>query len=296
MNQAFELCATRVREADKDRFLATLFAPEPYRGALFALYAFDAEISEVRDRITSPLPGEVRLQWWRDVLTGTEPGDAAANPIALASREAVRRFSLPVPALLDLIDARTFDLYDDPMESLAALEAYAAATSAAMIKLAARVLNHGQEPGCDEPVRHAGMASSLVVLLQQFGLHSCRGQRYLPSDVLARHGAQAVDFHAGQAPAELNAALAGLRRLARDHLSALKSSGAGVRARLLPAFLPVSLAPLALAEMERTDADPLHPRRAAQWRRQWTLWRAARNPARFINVKPDDPVGSGGRQ
>jgi 15-cis-phytoene synthase len=296
MDQAFEYCAAQVREANKDRFLATLFAPERHRGPLFALYAFDAEMSEVRDRITSPLPGEVRLQWWRDVLTGTEQGDAAGNPIALALRNVVRDFTLPVPALLDLIDARTFDLYDDPMASLAALEAYAAATSAAMIKLAAQVLNDGQEPGWDQAIRHAGMANTLVVLMQQLALHSSRGQCYVPNDVLLRHGAQPADIHAGKVTAELRAALAELRGLARDHLSALMSGDVGVPGRLLPAFLPASLAPLALTEMERANADPFRPRSAPQWRRQWTLWRAARNPARFVNVKPDDPARTGGRQ
>ena len=296
MDQAFEYCAAQVREANKDRFLATLFAPERHRGPLFALYAFDVEMSEVRDRITSPLPGEVRLQWWRDVLTGTEPGDAAANPIALALRNVVRDFTLPVPALLDLIDARTFDLYDDPMASLAALEAYAAATSAAMIRLAAWVLNDGQEPGCDEALRHAGMANTLVVLMQQLALHSSRGQRYLPDDVLAKHGAQPADLHGGKLTADLRAALAELRRLARDHLSALKFGDVGVPGRLVPAFLPASLAPLALTEMERANADPFRLRSAPQWRRQWTLWRAARNPARLIHVRRDDPAGTADRQ
>ncbi len=40
---------------------------ESRRGALQALYAFNAEIAGIRDRIRQPLPGEIRLQWWRDV-------------------------------------------------------------------------------------------------------------------------------------------------------------------------------------------------------------------------------------
>lgn len=296
MEQAFTFCADRVREADKDRFLATLFAPERYRGPLFTLYAFDAEIWEVRDRITSPLPGEVRLQWWRDVLTGTEPGDAAANPIALALREVVQRYSLPPPALLDLIDAHTFDLYDDPMGSLGALEGYAAATSATMIRFAAQVLNDGQEPGQEEACGHAGIASGLVGLLLQLGQHSVRGQRYLPDDVMARHGAQAADLHLGQATSALRDALTEMRTVAEHHLAALRTEGGGVPQRLLPAFLPVSLAPLALAAMERANADPFRPPVVPQWRRQWALWRAARNPARFIRTRRDDLVESGDRR
>ena len=295
MDQALQYCEARVRELDKDRFLATLFAPERQRGPLFALYAFDAEIAQVRDRITSPLPGEVRLQWWRDVLTGAEPGDAAANPIAAGLLDTVYRFALPVPALLGLIDARSFDLYDEPMATLAALESYAAATSGTIIRLAARVLSDGAEPGHAAASGHAGMACSITDLLLRLPQHCARGQRYLPDEVLERHGATAADLHGGRVTDELRAVLAELYQLAGHHLAALRS-GDGIPLRLLPAFLPVSLAPPVLARMARAGADPFHPRIAPQWRRQWTLWRAARNPARFIEIRRDDPGGTGDRQ
>jgi len=296
MDKWIEVCTTRVREADKDRFLATLFAPERHRAPLFALYAFDAEISEVRDRINSPMPGEVRLQWWRDVLTETERSYAGANPVALALREVVRNYALPVPLLLDLIDAHAFDLYNRPMPTLSALQAYAAATSATMIRLAAKVVNDGAEAEDEEAFRHAGMASTLTWLLRRFGTHSSRGQRYLPNDVLARHGAQAADIGAGRVSKKLRSVLAGLRALAGSHLATLKNEGPGVPERLAPAFLPVSTAPLVLAVMGRAMADPFRPPVVPLWRRQLTLWRAARRPERFLNVRRDDPAESGGRR
>jgi phytoene synthase len=294
MQDAFSFCQARVREADKDRFLATLFAPERYRGPLFALYAFAAEIARVRDRITSPLPGEVRLQWWRDVLTGTAAGDAAGNPIAAGLLDAVGRFALPVPMLLDLIDAHTFDLYDEPMMTLAELENYAAGTSATTMRLAAGILTDGTQPGREATFRHAGIASVITAVLQRLPLHSARGQRFIPDDVLARHGATAVDVHAARATTALRSALAELRETARSHLAAVKA-GDGITQRLLPAFLPVALIAPTLARMERKDADPFRPLTIPQWRRQWMLWRAARNPGRFIRVRPDGPAGSGDR-
>src|SRR5471032_2107824 len=68
MQDAFTHCEQLVRTGDKDRFLATLFAPEKYRRALFALYAFNLEVARVREIAREPMPGEVRLQWWADVL------------------------------------------------------------------------------------------------------------------------------------------------------------------------------------------------------------------------------------
>ncbi len=69
-------CEQLVREADKDRFLATLFAPAARRPALFALYAFNAEIARVRDIAREPMPGEIRLQWWREVVEGGRSEEA----------------------------------------------------------------------------------------------------------------------------------------------------------------------------------------------------------------------------
>ena len=287
MEQAFQFCETRVREADKDRFLATLFAPERLRAPLFALYAFDLEIAQVRDRISSPLPGEVRLQWWRDVLTGSGPGNAA-SPIAAGLLDAVRRVALPVTALTDLIDAHTFDLYDEPTATVADLEKHATATAGAVIRLAAWILNDGHESGLVKQASHAAVANTITDVMLRLSWHSVRGQRYVPDDVLARHGASATDVLAGRATLEVKAALVELRDVARQHLAALRSEGAGVPARLLPAFLPVSLVPSRLERLERRDADPFRPQIVPQWRRQWTLWRAARRPARFIRTAPDD--------
>jgi phytoene synthase len=285
MQTAFQFCEARVRETDKDRYLATLFAPERHRGPLFALYAFDGEIAHVRDRISLPLPGEVRLQWWRDILTGVGTGDAAAAPIASGLLAVVQRYALPVPALLDLIDTRTFDLYDDPMATLAALDDYAAGTSVAIVRLAARILNDGSDPGQEALACHAGTAATITAMLQRLPLHSARGQRYVPDDLLARHGAEAADLHSGRITPQLRAALAELREIVRRHLAALRMADDGVPERLLPAFLPVSLIAPTLARMEQSD--PLKPPTVPQWRRQWTLWRAARDPARFVHVTPE---------
>ena len=96
-----------MREADRDRYLATLFAPAEQRDALFALYAFNVEIARVRDLAREPMPGEIRLQWWREALSGEREGEAAAHPVAAALRETLARYGLLATPLLELIDAHT---------------------------------------------------------------------------------------------------------------------------------------------------------------------------------------------
>ena len=89
MQDAYAHCEAVVRAADKDRFIAALFAPAGLRRHLHALYAFNSEIARVRDAAREVLPGEIRLQWWRDALAGEARGEADANPIAAALLDTV---------------------------------------------------------------------------------------------------------------------------------------------------------------------------------------------------------------
>lgn len=72
--QSYEHCGATLYEADRDRYLATLFAPQDKRRHLVALYALAAEVSGIREKVSDPMPGQIRLQWWMDVLDGARAG------------------------------------------------------------------------------------------------------------------------------------------------------------------------------------------------------------------------------
>ncbi len=286
MDENYRHCEALVRTADKDRYLATLFAPAETRGPLFALYAFKHEISTVRDRAREPMPGEIRLQWWRDVLNGERAGEAASNPVATALIETIARFNLPVTPLLDLIEAHAFDLYDDPMPSLSALEGYGRHTESTALRLAAGILVGDEGEGNDPitPVsEHAGIASSIARILRSLGRDAARRQIFVPADALAQRGVRIDYLLAGQATTELREALADLTAQARRHFSEFEKGLPQVAAAAMPAFLQVALVPGYLAAMERPDYDPFRSDPSVpQWRRQWTLWRAAGRYARMM--------------
>jgi len=275
MPDAFAYCENLLRAGDKDRWLASLFAPADRRPHLHALYAFNLEIARVRELAHEAMAGEIRLQWWREVLAGTRPGEAAANPVAAALMETVARHDLPLQTFLDLIEARAFDLYNDPMPSLDAFAAYGRHTASGLIALAARVLARDRD--VSEAAGPAGIAYATTGLLRTLALHASRGQIYLPADVLARHGADLSDILAGRTTDALRAALAELRGFAREHFDLFAARRRALPRAVAPAFLPVALVPAYLARMERRDYDPFTtPVEVPQWRRQWLLWRAAR--------------------
>jgi phytoene synthase len=276
---AFAHCENLVREADKDRFLASLFAPDGERRDLFALYAFDAEVAGVQGRVREPLAGELRLQYWYDVVAGA--GEPGGNPLALALLEMLKRRVLPRERLLELLEARRFDLYDETFSTRNDLENYALKTSSNVVELAMRVLG---APGTAELglARSAGIAYAIAGLARSFALHASRGKIFVPEEILAAHGASRADILAGRSGPPLLAALADFRRQAHGHLDRIRDAVRGLPDRLVPALLPVTLVRRYLDRMDRGDYEPFRtPVDVPQWRKQWLLWRAARDPRRI---------------
>jgi phytoene/squalene synthetase len=96
-----------VRAADRDRFLAALFAPEPQRSDLLALLAFDHELARTRTVTREPMMARIRLQWWREAMAeAASEAEPRAQPIVESLSETVRRHDLALQHLIALIDAR----------------------------------------------------------------------------------------------------------------------------------------------------------------------------------------------
>jgi len=279
MQDAFAYCAELVRAADRDRFLSSLFAPAEHRAALHALYAFNVEVARVREVAREPLPGEIRLQWWSEVVNGERAEEAAANPVASALLSVIERHRLAVSALTALIDARCFDLYDDPMARLADLEAYVRKTSSTLLALAAQILAGGDAEVMETIAAPAGIAYAIAGLLRAFPLHAARRQLYVPLELLEHHGVEPQDIFAGRSSKNLSAAFGELQDVARRHLLAAHQQIATLPDAALPAFLPVALVRPSLDRLARRD--PFAPAELSPWRRQWLIWRAARNPSRI---------------
>jgi phytoene synthase len=265
------LCLAALREADRDRYLAGLLTPVDRRPAIVSLYAYNAELARVRDLVREPLPGEVRLQYWRDLLEGSAHGETAANPVAAELLKAVKERGLPVGPLVAMADARIFDLYDDPMETTGMFEGYAGETSAALIQLAALVLDPNAAEGAFDIVGHAGVALAAAGALLLLPIHRARGQVYIPLQILSAAGLDRETFLNDAEPVRQKAAIEAFAGYGLDHLRQARSAGV-IPKSLLPAFLPASLASGVLKRASRDGTSVLEGRlRAPQWRRQLAM-------------------------
>lgn len=271
-DSAEKFCADLVRAQDFKSYAASLFASPEARRAWLALAAFNVEVAHVRDHVSQPLPGEIRLQWWRGVLTGEgQATEHEGNPVAAELLRAMSLHDLPPETLVRLIDAHVFDVYDDPMPDMAALEAHCRDTSAALYALRARILG-ANSPEVERLAEHAGIADGLTDVMLDLPRHAARRQLYLPGDLVNLHGVVAQEFFLRQVTPSLKEALAHLRREARAQIEQVTLGLKRVPPIARAVFLPLPVVERTLTRLE--TSDPFTPPALTRLRTLWTMWRA----------------------
>jgi NADH dehydrogenase [ubiquinone] 1 alpha subcomplex assembly factor 6 len=254
--------AAMLRRHDPDRFLATLAAPEAVRPALWALLAFNYEIARVREMVSQPVLGQIRLQWWREALDEIYGGGPVRrHEVATPLSEALRRFPVRRAHLDALIDARERDLGAEPPATLQDLEGFLEATSSRLIAAEAEILS-GADGG--DAARLLGLAWGLVGLIRAVPYQHAAGICHIPAEL-------GWTLQQGRSPA-LGVALAHLGRIAGEHLSAARALRDRVPSPALPAFLIGRIAAFRLQQLSAAAWDPYRPPAPdplASWRIAW---------------------------
>ncbi len=235
-------CRDLVRVHDRDRYLASLFAPHDKQNHLWALLAFDAELTRIPALVSDAQIGEIRFQWWLDTLDGIFAGNPQDHPVAIGLANAISAARLAKTPLENLVKARTAELYDDVMPSLHDLETYLGETQSALIQMSAQILAGDAAQKSSEAAGLAGVAFGLAEILH----NQPRLKAFVPKTMSIN------DLH-----------LHAEKRL-QEARNLLPTIDAGA----MPAFLHVALTATMLKKSETSQSlGPL--------RRQWMIWRAA---------------------
>lgn len=243
-----------VRRHDRDHFVTALFAPADRRESLFALYAFNAELARIRESVSEPLLGEIRLQWWRDAVATLHGGGEIAHPVAVGLGAAMRSHRLSRERLDRLIDARATDLSDEPPADLAALESYVAGTAGTLAVLAIEALGAGEATAA-EAAHHAGMGWGLTGVLRAAAFRARAGRAALPADLMGAHDVTVASLNARPAAQGVVAVARSVATRAREHLDLARVRRTAVPRRARAALLTVPLADIYLARLERARYD-----------------------------------------
>ena len=278
LKAAADYLADMVEAQDHDRFLTAVTVPEAARGAVMALLAFNIEVAKVRESVSENLIGQMKLQWWRDVIGAVYEGKSApkGNPVAEGLAEAIRAHGLSQVHFDALLEARARDMNDDSPTDVEALESYAEGTSARLTALMLEVLGvRDAESG--EAGRHVGIAWALTGMLRAVLFHARANRFLLPQDLMAAENLSGHDLQEQRNAAKVAVVVERIAALARAHLEKARALRKEIDPRALPALLPATLADGYLKAMARQGYDVFDPRHALQrpaaLRLMWNAWR-----------------------
>jgi NADH dehydrogenase [ubiquinone] 1 alpha subcomplex assembly factor 6 len=244
-------CGEMVRKHDPDRFLLSLYEPAAQREALFALYAFNHEIAKTREVVTETQLGLIRLQWWRDALSGYyERGDVLKHQGLEPLCAAIKAHDLPREDLDNLIYAREFDLEDRLPANLEGMVKYAAYTNAPLISLGLKVLGQTATP---EQVQAIAAAYGLTGLLRAAPVHLRQHRCYLPEDLIHRQEMSVYDLYDGSAIQKLPPVTRAVWQEADRQLQSLHAAPKPLRRM-------AKLTRLYLGQIKSADFDVFSPR------------------------------------
>ena len=221
-----------------------------------ALYDFNLEIARIRETVSDPMVGQLRLKWWYDALDRLAADAAPKHPVALGLDAAVRAGGLNVAGLQRLVEARAADLTPSQPRDGAALAAYAAATSGAIHEAALALLGAGEV----EAAGPLSAAWTYVGLMRALPHHAARGWLYLPVDICRAAGldpASALTCRPGR-PADpaVCAAVRLVAEMAEQALAAARQARAACPPAAQPVMLLAVLAEHYLAQLRRAGYDP----------------------------------------
>jgi phytoene synthase len=209
-----------------------LFAPAVRREALFALYAFNHEIARVRETVSEPALGQIRLQWWREnIAAAYDDGPLRRHIVVEPLTAAIRAHGLTRAHFDRLIDAREGDLEEASFAGLAALEEYAESSSARLVYLALETLGV-RDPAAEQAGFHIGIAYALAGLLRAIPYRTRIGPALVPAEIAAA---------------------------ASRHLASARALRASIARSALPALLPAIVAERSLTRLKRAGYDPFDP-------------------------------------
>ena len=248
--------ADQVRAQDPARYLATLYAPDAKRADLLTLHAFDLEMRRIPLLVKEPAMGEIRQQWWNEVLQGDRAGEASGHPLASAMLGLIRRHSLPIAAFDRYFDASSFAFYHDVFADRQALEAWAGATSSTIAQMAAVILDPDAAKGSSDASGHAGVALAISSILHDLPRTRAQGQCYLPEDMLLACGLPRETYMSGHDRAAIKRATDALAAFGLEHATKAFRHLGNTPSVLKPAYLALGAARAHLQKCARPASHP----------------------------------------
>ncbi|KAG0434901.1 hypothetical protein HPB47_018795, partial [Ixodes persulcatus] len=156
-------CMELVRKHDHENYLCSLLLPDDGRRTAFAVRALNVELAQIRDVVSRPDIGLMRLQFWTDALERIYKGSAPEQPVAQELAAVIRLRKLSKHWLSRLIESRRES--DKAHTSLEEAEEYAERSVSPVLYLTLQSMGV-QDLNCDHVASHVGKLQGLTNLIR----------------------------------------------------------------------------------------------------------------------------------
>ncbi|WP_455477349.1 phytoene/squalene synthase family protein [Bartonella sp. B41] len=240
-------CLDILRATDRDRYISVLFAPKEKRRALSALYAFNAEVSRIRESVHNPMLGEIRLRWWYDSIADGNTQNSNGSPILNDLFAAISHFDLPKKSFLRYCDAQILDLYNNSIVTIQDLETYCGETAGVILQLSCQILDRDTEQNFTKACVHGGIAQVLSSVLRFLSFTKLRYLYRFPDDILEAIGVNREELESNRIDDEKKHQIVeALVALSQDHYTKFYEHFITFPKILRLAFLPLAVIPASL--------------------------------------------------
>jgi 15-cis-phytoene synthase len=272
---SFDACAELVQKGDPDRFRCAMVAPVALRGRLMAIYAFNLEVAKAPWVTQEPMIAQIRLQFWHDEIEAVFAGKTGSKHEVLGPlAQVISEANLPREPFDALINARMFEIRQEPHANRAEFDMYIHNTSGTVMEMAARALGAG-DPAIPS-VRDYAYAFGVAKLLQALPVLYAGGRDPIPTGWVP-------DFDAiskGNAPEPLVRAVTEIARDALTRLDVARRGRRLVPRSALAAVLPGRDAETILRNVLKSPNNVLRlaplsefqQRASLLWRASFGLW------------------------
>ncbi|CUA72519.1 NADH dehydrogenase (ubiquinone) complex I, assembly factor 6 [Rhizoctonia solani] len=247
----------------------------------FALRAFNIELAMIRETVSKPIIGKMKMQFWRDAIKSITDNRPMKHPIAIALHEASQGAKLPPYYLKRMIDARDEDLDRESHITLEGVTQYAESTSSTLLYLLLSLLHQSHSDTFAHAASHVGIAHSFVTLLRALPFHATKRRMIIPVEITAKHRVRQEEvFRMGGDAQGIEDAVFEFATVANDHVLIARDTfkESGVPGEAMPVFLSAVPVVSFLNRLEEVNFDAFAPQlQAKSWRLPLSIWRASRS-------------------
>ncbi|GAB6030433.1 NADH dehydrogenase (ubiquinone) complex I, assembly factor 6 [Chamberlinius hualienensis] len=256
-NNPHSYCVNLVRKYDHENYLSILLLPKSLRRAAFAIRAFNIEISQIKDMVSTHAIGEMRIQFWKNALERIYKDQPPEQPVALELARVVSSLELSKHWFKRLIDCRSARLIDQPFNSLQELESYSENSVSSIYYLLLEVLGV-KNIHADHAASHIGKAQGVTNFIRAIPYHLKNGKVLIPNDIMIKHNLSHEQILRGSGGQLLENMVFDIASVAHQHVKMARSLKKNVPDLTYVLFLPLVSTDKYLIALEKSDFNPFH--------------------------------------